>query len=84
MEQFNIPEELKAKIEAAETLEEVAKLCTEAGYEVTVEELEAAVNAPGDELSEGDLDNVAGGCFICDIIREIKNYLKKLKDRMIK
>lgn len=64
MEQFNIPDSLKEKIENAETLEEVAKLCSEAGYEVTMEDLKAVEAADNSELSEDDLDNVAGGLVI--------------------
>ena len=37
-----------------------------------------------DELSEEDLDNVAGGCIICDIVRAIVKIIIKFKDRLRK
>ena len=67
MEAMNFPEDLKKKLEAAESLEEVAKLCCEAGYEVTVDELKAAEASCSEELSEDDLDNVAGGGLLTAI-----------------
>ena len=73
MEKFNISEELKAKIIAAKNLEEVAAICNEAGYEITVDDLkEAEAEAvSGTELNEEDLDNVAGGVSGRTIIKII-------------
>lgn len=52
----------EAKLEAAETLEEMVKILAEEGVEITVEQLSATMDANDGELNENDLDNVAGGC----------------------
>ena len=65
MEQFEVSEELKEKLGKAESLDEVVKILTEAGLEVTKEELEAAL-AQGEngELSEEALSAVSGGIIM--------------------
>ena len=62
MEEFEVSEELKEKLGKAENLDEVVKILTEEGLEVTKEELEAAL-AQGEngELSEEALSAVSGG-----------------------
>lgn len=52
----------EAKMETAETLDEVVRIFAEEGVEVSKDELIAALDAPEGELGEGDLDQVAGGC----------------------
>ncbi len=52
----------EAKLEAAETLDEMVKILAEEGVEITKEELIAAMDEPEGELNENDLEQVAGGC----------------------
>lgn len=52
-------ETFKAKIESASDLTEVVNILAEYGIETTVEELTEAM--PKGEMSEADLDTVAGG-----------------------
>ena len=55
-------EEFKAAASKVETLEEAIKLCKAYGVEITEEELVDAIKkSHNEELSEEDLDNVAGG-----------------------
>lgn len=55
-------EEFKAAASKVETLEEAIDLCKAYGVEITGEELvEAIKKSNSEELSEEDLDNVAGG-----------------------
>lgn len=61
MESFEISETLKAKLDQAESLEEIAKICAEEGLEVTAEELKELMAMQTSELNPEDLDNVAGG-----------------------
>lgn len=51
----------EAKLEAAETLDEMVQILAEEGVEISKEELIAAMDEPEGELNENDLDNVAGG-----------------------
>ena len=56
--------EFSEKIALTETTEEVIAVFAEYGVTVTAEDLDAALAAAkvgGDEISENDLDNVAGG-----------------------
>ena len=62
MEQFEISDLLKEKLEKAETLDEVVLACNEEAIEITKEDLEAADAATSGQLTENDLDNVTGGC----------------------
>ena len=59
--------EFAAKMEAAENAAEIVELLKTKGIETTEEELEKAYNQAaksGDELNEGDLENVAGGLSV--------------------
>lgn len=58
---FELTAELKEKVDKAENLDEVIAILNAEGVEITKEQLEAAVAAENDELSEDDLDNVSGG-----------------------
>ena len=59
---MNITKELEAKIAAAEALEDVVKICAEAGIEVTEEMLKAELEKQKNgELDEAALENVSGG-----------------------
>lgn len=54
--------EFKAAASKIETLEEALELCKTYGVEITAEELVSAIKkSHSDELSEDDLENVAGG-----------------------
>jgi len=65
IEELSNDQELKDRIENAESLAEVVSLYREKGIEVTEAELEAALKAAeSDELKEDDLEEVAGGCII--------------------
>ena len=64
----NLNDELKAKLEACETAEDIIAVAEENGYELTdemrtaiVEEFAATAEADGAELDEETLDSVAGG-----------------------
>ena len=61
MENFEISEALKAKLERAHSLEEIAMICAEEGLEVTAQELKELMAQQTGELELDDLDNVAGG-----------------------
>ncbi len=61
---FELTEELKTKLKACKTPEEVLALAKENNMEISLEEIKAAFYANKKELSDDDLDNVAGGC--CD------------------
>ena len=55
-------EQFKAKLSQAEDLEAMAALFRNEGFEITGEDLKAAVEQQGEgELSEESLENVAGG-----------------------
>lgn len=63
-----VNEEFKAAASKVETLEEALELCKAHGVEITAEELVDAIKkSQSDELSEDDLENVAGGGFTAAI-----------------
>lgn len=75
MDEKIISEALEAKLEAAQTTEDVIKAFAEEGIEVTREQLEAPVpSGPDGELSEDALDNVSGGSVIDWIRRWYHRY----------
>lgn len=59
MENFELSESLKEKLENAESVEDVIRACAEEGIEITAEDLAGV--AVGAELDENALDNVSGG-----------------------
>jgi len=61
LEELSKDQELKNRIENAESLAEVVEIFREKGIEVTEAQLEAAMKDTSDEISESDLQNVAGG-----------------------
>ena len=61
LEELSKDSELKERIENAQSLTEVVEIYREKGIEVTENELEAALRETSDEISEDDLQNVAGG-----------------------
>ena len=74
-----ITPELEEKIKGAETLEDLVKVCAEAGVEVTKEQLEAELaKMESDELDENALDDVAGGASkVKAIVDAIITLLKR-------
>ena len=78
---MELSETLKAKLDKAQSAEEVIRICAEEGIEVTMEQLmepEAPMNA---ELDEEALDNVAGGRYyaaagVRAAIAAVKWYVK--------
>ena len=62
MQHNQINSELQAKLDGAESLDDVVRLCEEAGIAVSKEQLEAVdVPMADGELSEETLDAVSGG-----------------------
>jgi predicted ribosomally synthesized peptide with nif11-like leader len=61
-ERINSDEQFRAKMEAAETPDDKRQIVTEAGYEVTSDDLPTIRRLAGvNELSDEDLEKVAGG-----------------------
>ena len=60
---MEISQELESKIRQAETLDDVVRICTDAGIDVTREQLQAA-DMPDGELDENALDLVSGGSVL--------------------
>lgn len=68
LEQMN--PELQAKLDSAESLDDVVRLCEEAGIAVSKEQLEAMdVPMADGELTEETLDAVSGGSVVGWIFR---------------
>ena len=63
---MELNDEIRAKISNAASMDEVVRICAEAGIPVTKEQLEASDNTTGaeGELSEEALDAVSGGSLI--------------------
>lgn len=81
MEQFEISDQLKQKLEMATSLDEVAQLCCEEGIEITKEQLESEMLPnDNDELSEDTLDAVSGGGII-SIARIIVRIIRTSNNR---
>ena len=67
IEALNRDEAFVAKLKACETAEAICALYATEGFEITPEQLDAAldaIGADGNEFSATELDNVAGGIFI--------------------
>ena len=61
-ERVSSDEEFRARLEAAATPEEKHRIVSEAGYEVTRDDVSVIRELAGvQELSDEDLENVAGG-----------------------
>lgn len=62
MEHNQMSPELQAKLDSAESLEDVVRACAEEGITISKEQLEALEASTADgELNEDALDGVAGG-----------------------
>lgn len=64
METYELSEELRKKLEEADSLEEVVSIFNEAGIPVTKEQLERMGSAENEDLDECDLDAVSGGLLL--------------------
>ncbi len=66
--------------------EEASALLAQHGIQITPEELSAALAQPEGELSENELDEVAGGCwcpwcrFVCALAKWISEQLRKAQE----
>lgn len=82
MEEMIISSALEEKLENAESLEEVVRLCAEEGIAVTKEELEASLDSDSEdegELNAEQLDNVSGGIRLSRIRRIIRRSRIRLR-----
>lgn len=72
-------ESIKARIQSAKSLDEVAEILNENGIDVSVSDIEAAAAAETeDELNEEALENVAGGVSIKAGLKIIWQIIKHL------
>jgi predicted ribosomally synthesized peptide with nif11-like leader len=63
-ERVNSDEEFRTQLEAAETPEEKRRIVTEAGYELSSDDLSTVRKLAGvSDLSDEDLEKVSGGMF---------------------
>jgi predicted ribosomally synthesized peptide with nif11-like leader len=63
-ERVNSDEEFRTQLEAAETPEEKRRIVTEAGYELSRDDLSTVRKLAGvSDLSDEDLEKVSGGMF---------------------
>jgi predicted ribosomally synthesized peptide with nif11-like leader len=61
-ERVNSDEEFRAQLEAAETPDDKRRIVTDAGYDVSTDDLPTVKKLAGiSELSDEDLEKVAGG-----------------------
>ena len=75
MEHNQMNPELQAKLDGAESLDDVVRVCAEAGITISKEQLEAST-ADG-ELSENTLDAVSGGGLLADLFDWWRNRGRK-------
>lgn len=76
MDEIIIPNSLREKLATAKTMEDVVRYCTEEGFPVTIEQLNAYAASDG-ELSEEVLDSVDGGCG-CIFIGRIWRFIPRV------
>jgi predicted ribosomally synthesized peptide with nif11-like leader len=84
MVNFELTEELKEKLENAGSLDEMVQIVNEAGVSFTKEQLEQMLaGAEAGELNEDDLDAVAGGASLTQILRQavrvVVLYLRQVR-----
>lgn len=78
MEHNQMSSELQAKINSAESLEDVVRICAEEGISISKEQLEALEASTADgELSEDTLDAVSGGGLLADLFDWWRNRGRK-------
>lgn len=77
---MEISKELEGKIRQAETVEDVVRVCADAGIDVTKEQLLAA-DMPEGELDETALDLVSGGSVLGAVAWLIWGFYKNSRNR---
>lgn len=78
MEHNQIPSELQAKLGSAESLDDVVRICAEAGIAISKEQLEALdVSMTNGELTTEALDAVSGGGLLADLFNWWRNRGRK-------
>ncbi len=60
-------ESFKARFESAKSPDEVMQIASQAGYDLSMEELKTVVSKLRGELSEEQMESVAGGGFFSDV-----------------
>lgn len=77
MEHNQIPSELQAKLDSTESLDDVVRICAEAGIAASKEQLEALdVSMANGELTAEALDAVSGG-LLADLFNWWRNRSRK-------
>ena len=73
-------EVLMSKLDGAETVDDVIRICAEQGVEITEEQLKQMAMEEAGELTEDALDTVAGGYLrpVRMDPKEIKRLMRKL------
>jgi predicted ribosomally synthesized peptide with nif11-like leader len=68
-ERVSSDEEFRTQLEAAETPDDKRRMVTEAGYDVSTDDLSTVRNLAGvSDLSDEDLEKVAGGVSTTDTV----------------
>jgi predicted ribosomally synthesized peptide with nif11-like leader len=71
-ERVSSDEEFRARLEAADTPDDKRRIVTEAGYDVSRDDLATVRNLAGvSELSDEDLEKVAGGMSTTDVLAAV-------------
>jgi predicted ribosomally synthesized peptide with nif11-like leader len=71
-ERVSSDEEFRAQLEAADTPDDKRRIVTEAGYDVSRDDLVTVRNLAGvSELSDEDLEKVAGGMSTTDVLAAV-------------
>ena len=74
-------EEINEVFKGCKSYEEMAVLLNREGVEITAEDMQEFVqimmNEATGELSDEELEQVAGGCFLCDWAKSIANYIER-------
>ena len=60
-EKIQLTEELKAKLKACTSVEEILALAKENGMEISLDDAKKALSSVAEKLSLGDLENISGG-----------------------
>jgi predicted ribosomally synthesized peptide with nif11-like leader len=71
-ERVSSDEEFRARLEAADAPDDKRRIVTEAGYDVSRDDLATVRNLAGvSELSDEDLEKVAGGMSTTDVLAAV-------------
>ncbi len=69
--EFKLTDEMKDKLKACKSPEELMELARENNLDISMEEIRDAVDGKDNSLSDEELDQAAGGCSVPD-----NNYCK--------